>query len=75
MHGLGHCKVMGVGFARTAYFKMQGLAKKIDRIKNALTRIVQSLWESVRVPIVINLQRLAHKIDRAGNARTRIVQN
>ena len=45
MHGLGQCRVMGVGFARTPSSKIQGLANRIDRFKNAQTRIVQGFWD------------------------------
>ena len=65
---------MGLGFARTPYPKMHGLANKIDRVKNARTRIVQGSWIRVCVHAVLNLQGLATKIDRAKNAQTRIVQ-
>ncbi len=45
MHGLGQCRVMGLGFARTPSSKMQGLANRCDRFKNARTRIVQGSWD------------------------------
>ena len=60
--------------ARTRTLQGHGCRLCADGVK-ALTRIVQTSWDSVRVLTVINLQRLAHKIDRAGNARTRIVQS
>ena len=73
-----HCLAIGVwhrlsGFSSigTRLSTQQGLANKIDRIKNARTRIV-----GIRVcaHAVVNLQGLASKVNRVKNARTGIVQ-
>ena len=45
MHGLGYCKVHGIRVGVLAVSKTQGLANKIDRVKNAWTRIVQGSWD------------------------------
>ena len=44
LHGLGQCKVHVIRVCVHAVVNLQGLANKIDRVKNARTRIVQASW-------------------------------
>ena len=44
-HGLGQCKVHGIRIRVLAVSKPRGLANKIDRVRNARTRIVQGSWD------------------------------
>ena len=45
MHGLGECKVHGIRVCVHAVVNLQGLADKIDKVKNAQTGIVQGSWD------------------------------
>ena len=55
MYALGCCKVPGIRVSVLAVSELRKLANKIDRVKDARTRVVQGL---------------ANKIDRVKNART-----
>ena len=44
MRGLGKCKVHGIRVCVRAVVDLQGIANKIDRVKNAWTRMLQGSW-------------------------------
>ena len=62
-----------------AVVNLQGLADKIDRVKNAQTGIVQGCAKFMGLGFACTpypkMQGLANKIDRVKNVRARMVQS